>query len=389
MIKEIELINFENHEHTVLKNFHKGFNLLCGNSMIGKSSIIRAIKLVCYNEFDKESIAVGEKTCTVKLTTDKGSVTVVKGENVNKWIIEPLNGKKQEFNNTGKKVLQEVIDVTGLSVVSLGDIDLKINIMNQLDGHFLMAKIGDKDSSGSLRSQIIDEISGLIGVEPLIKEVSTDNLRLSKEIKNIESEKKQLQESKTDEEKINEYKNKISFIDEKYVQYNKNLNDIRDMNELKEKHKNILEQINSKKAISLPKINFSKFNSLEIKILNKYFNLNEKLKKSSFVDFSKIKFNYFNLKDCFSLFGKYKDISINEIKELSKIDFSKISDINLKMLNTYINCLDVLEKSTGNIDIIIKEKELCKQEIDCLLDKITVCPLTNNPISDNCKKNNL
>jgi hypothetical protein len=58
--------------------------------------------------------------------------------------------------------------------------------MDQLESHFMLKGIGDKDASGSMRAQIVDEISGLSGIEGLIKDVSLDHHRFGREIKETE-----------------------------------------------------------------------------------------------------------------------------------------------------------------------------------------------------------
>lgn len=391
MIKEIELINFENHEHTVLKDFKNGFNLLCGNSMIGKSSIIRAIKVVCYNEFDKESIAVGEKTCTIKLTTEKGKVTVTKGENVNQWIVEPINGKKQEFNNAGRKILQEVVDITGLSVVSLGDIDLKINVMNQLDGHFLMAKIGDKDSSGSLRAQIIDEISGLLGVEPLIKSISTDALRLSKEIKATEADLQSLQKTLIDEQIITKQQEKLNLINSLYSKYEENLSFVENAKVLKNKYITTTNNINKNisKMIDFSEIDFKRFNNIENSILLKYKMLKDKQNSNKVKNLPIIEFEIFNLNDANNILTRKKSLKIIDYKKLPKIDFKGFNNIEKGILKSYLKSIEIIKNNSLKETTINDDKEIIKNEIDGLMENISVCPLTNNPISEKCKELNL
>jgi AAA15 family ATPase/GTPase len=67
MLKSIEIWNFESHEHTLIDNLSEGLNLICGESNAGKTSIVRALRLVAYNEFDPDSLRVGAKTCKVRV----------------------------------------------------------------------------------------------------------------------------------------------------------------------------------------------------------------------------------------------------------------------------------------------------------------------------------
>ena len=184
MIKSIEIWDFESHEHTLLADLSAGFNLIFGESNAGKTSILRAVKLVAYNEFDPKSVRVGQKSCSVQVITDKGRVKVTKPSN--EWEIEP-NGKPTEYyEKIGKNILPEAAEIIGMSMVQLGDIEMPVNVMNQLEGHFMLSELNGKVASGSARAQIIDEISGLSGIEGVIKEVSLDNHRWGRDVKQTE-----------------------------------------------------------------------------------------------------------------------------------------------------------------------------------------------------------
>lgn len=201
MFKQLEIKDFENHEHTII-DFSDGLNLICGRSNTGKTAIIRALKLVCFNEFSPQSVRVGSNKCCVKLKTDKGFVQVERGPKINEWTVERNGEEPISFSKPGKQILPEVAEVTGLDVINLGERDIKPNIMDQLEGHFLLAEMEGQNVSGSFRAQVIDEISGLAGMESLIKEISLDATRLAKEIKAGEKRIKELSEQKHDESLI-------------------------------------------------------------------------------------------------------------------------------------------------------------------------------------------
>ena len=185
MIKEIELWDWESHEHTVVRDLSAGLNLICGESNSGKTSIIRAIRLVAYNEFDPKAVRVGCKNAVVKITTERGYVKVTRGDD-NEWEIAKNGEKIQYFSRIGKKILPEAAEIIGLTVVKLGDVEMQVNVMNQLEQHFMLSEMAGKDASGSMRAQVVDEISGLSGIEGLIKGVSLDGLRWGREVKILE-----------------------------------------------------------------------------------------------------------------------------------------------------------------------------------------------------------
>ena len=181
MIKTLEIVNFEAHLDSKFE-FGPGLNLLLGKGDAGKSSVIRALKLVCFNEFNPKTVKVGHRNCEVTATTEKGSVKVIRGKD-NDWKITYPDGTEREYHSIGQDILPEAAEVLGLKLVKVGGKDMNINIMDQLEGHFMLAEVDGKSSSGSSRAQIIDEISGLSGVEDLIKDVNLDRGRYMKDAK--------------------------------------------------------------------------------------------------------------------------------------------------------------------------------------------------------------
>lgn len=185
MLQRLELINYESHEHSVIDMLSPGFNLIYGLSNAGKTTIVRAISLVSYNIFNPKSVRHGCDNCTVIATTDKGKVKVTRGK-VNEWEVTPINGTTSHFKKVGKTVIPLAAEIMGLKMVKLGDTELSINIMNQLESHFMLSELNGQSSTGSMRAQVVDEISGLSGVETLVRDVSLDNHRLGRDIKSNE-----------------------------------------------------------------------------------------------------------------------------------------------------------------------------------------------------------
>jgi hypothetical protein len=220
IIEKIELWNWEIHEHTVIAGLSPGFNLLFGESNAGKTSILRALKLAAYNQFDPRSIRVGAKTTIVEVTTGRGVVRVERGKGINVWTVTTAAGASI-FRNIGTNPLKEAVEVLGLGLVTLGDIEVPVNIMDQLESHFLIAGMAGKDASGSIRAQVVDEVSGLSGIEGIIKAVSLDNYRWGREVKEFEDKAKEMRgqmhnavELKGEEADLDEAKVMIAKHDE-------------------------------------------------------------------------------------------------------------------------------------------------------------------------------
>lgn len=73
MITRIELTNFMSHEHTVIEPA-AGLTVLVGPNNWGKSAIVAALQILCYNENSTYVVRHGERECSVRVETDDGHV---------------------------------------------------------------------------------------------------------------------------------------------------------------------------------------------------------------------------------------------------------------------------------------------------------------------------
>lgn len=115
MIERLELVNFESHTHTIV-DFSQGVNIITGNSDAGKSSLLRALRLVLNNEPGGEDfINFNADSCAVILHVNGHEVVRKKARNnkVNEYV---LNGKV--LKAFGQSVPDEVKAVTGLTEVN-------------------------------------------------------------------------------------------------------------------------------------------------------------------------------------------------------------------------------------------------------------------------------
>lgn len=185
MIKRITLKNFESHEDSTIE-FSDGLNLIIGQSNQGKSSIVRALAMVVANRFDHDSVRTGTEYCSVKVETEKGSVTTERGENTNHWIVETPKYRK-EYRNIGLSVPPEVLEILGMGERVRGEIKELPNIMFQLEKHYMLSEIDGKKTTANAIARMMDEAIGIGGMEELIKDIATDFASKKKELssKNI------------------------------------------------------------------------------------------------------------------------------------------------------------------------------------------------------------
>jgi len=198
MIRRIEIWDFECHAHSVIDCLSPGLNLIFGESDSGKTSIVRALRLAAYNDFDPRCVRTGKKNCKVRVETEKGWVEVTRGKD-NIWETCLAGESPQVYTKIGKSILPRAAEILGLHIVELGDMSLPVNVMDQNEGHFMLNELGGDSASGSMRAQIVDEISGLSGIEGLIKGVSLDRHRFGRLVKENEDHAAELRATMHDQ----------------------------------------------------------------------------------------------------------------------------------------------------------------------------------------------
>lgn len=426
-LKKIEIWDFECHKHSLFDNLDAGLNLIFGDSDAGKTSMVRALKLVAYNEFDPACVRLGAKNCKVHVETERGYVHVTRGK-VNIWKTCRIGETEQEFTKIGKNILPEAAMIIGLHLISLGDIKLPINIMDQDESHFMLNELGGDSASGSMRAQIIDEISGCSGIEGLIKDVSLDRHRFGRSLKEQEDHAKLLRESMHDNKFIEDEDVLLSkvqvlindkndcdlFINELTDIFEEHNKDVESMEEITEKlkkmpHTKILKAILSNAEKSLNEIN--RLSPLSEEYLRLTSDLDEAQKEldkipdlesvgnflseaSDSVIKSKAMTSFYKehatlereLLEAKEQFDKIPDL--DEIKELI-LDCQNKFDLVEKAQSwgeDLLNALDEMDDAEDNCVKADENLKIAMMERSEALSKVDVCPLTQQSISKECSK---
>ena len=109
VIKRIELTNFMSHEHSVFE-LTEGLNVLVGPNNCGKSAVVAALQILCYNDNSTYVLRHGAKQCRIRVETDDGHVVVWSRKRSGAPFYE-IDG--QRFDRLGKnnvpEALQEVL----------------------------------------------------------------------------------------------------------------------------------------------------------------------------------------------------------------------------------------------------------------------------------------
>ncbi len=140
MIKKIELVNFMSHDRTVIEPA-EGLTVLVGPNNCGKSAIVNALKILCYNEKSTYVTRHHEKSCSVSVTTAEGDVVEWRRNNDSpKYII---NGEL--FDRLGGNVPDELHKVLRLPrVASEGGDPFDVHFGEQKSPVFLLDEPGTR-----------------------------------------------------------------------------------------------------------------------------------------------------------------------------------------------------------------------------------------------------
>ena len=337
-IKKVELHNFQSHEYTEME-FDRGLNVILGNSDVGKTAILRAIKWALYNEPKGDYfIRQGEKDVSCKVTFSNGVVVErLKTPSKNSYFLVDASGNEMRFEGFGIDVPKEITDVTNMYKVSLDNSNNKtiLNISEQLDGPFLL------NDQASLRASAIGRLIGVNYVDDALRTVVRDNKRTNQEIveliKNKEDLKKQLdefsyiKEYKEKFEKITQIRNKIKKLKDKLElcskikeNFYKNKFELEEISTILEKFKNLNTVeiiIPNLESYILKENNFENYLNKIIKTDNEINLIINNLEKLKYLDEISLKVSQIseyknNLSIYENLYDKYK----KNIRELSEVN---------------------------------------------------------------------
>lgn len=180
MISKLTLKNFQSHKHTALE-FHSNFNVIQGSTNSGKSSIVRALGFMFYNEpWIKSFIRTGADRTELEAVIDDTTMLRVKSSKDN-YVTIYKQDKKSHYDNFGKELPVEVLNAIGIKEIGLSDnLAIKLNVAFQHDSLFLI------EESGSVRAKFINHLTGIHIFDNVLQGINKDQREISLE-KNIKT----------------------------------------------------------------------------------------------------------------------------------------------------------------------------------------------------------
>lgn len=414
----IEIVNFQSHANTKL-NFDESVNVIIGPSDSGKTAVIRAMKWIFFNEpSGTDMIKKGEDSAKVTLKLNTG-FKIIRGRSKSKnyyEIISPEN-ETQRFEGFGLNVPQEIIDLTGINKIDLGNMKKSLNIAEQLESPFLITE------SPSIKANALGKLAGVDIIDKALGNLSKDIYEINSDRKSIEKEIKDQEDILKNFEYLKDEKVKIERLEYIFNQVDEYTSKLNILNNLKNKYDNNLEKTNQtikylKKFENLDEL-FLLYENMSYKVnnLKLYSNLNSRLLYTDSkikeleillnkIDTDKISNIYSNILEINKNLEKYKSayknlVNINKqinqleeslkkypdilyvdklLVELSSLNFKKEKLSNLK--NSLNNINQKLEEGNNYIEKLISNYKIAINTYIELLKESGTCPICYNKIDD-------
>jgi len=348
MIDKLKLINFQSHKDSTLK-FHKGVNIIVGESDSGKSSILRGLKLAIYNEPNGDSYRSNWGGGTsVELEVNNKIITRTKTNSKNLYELSDFDEPFAAFGQTVPDEIKEVLNMD------------EINLQQQLDAPFLISETSGKVALHFNKIAKLDKIDR--AQSKVQKEINTINLELKHRQKELEIKQDKLKEFPN----LNKLERSLVKIENLETTKQEKENQIETLNRLCNQITGIEQEINlcEKEVESESSINI---------ILKLY---NEKtVKNNNWLNLHNIILKNDKIQDKLNKYqNKIKaEASIDELLKLYK-NKQKVTISGSKLKKLYINSNQI------NKELTSKEIELKRLEKEYKKDFPEVCPLCNSKI---------
>ena len=400
----IKAKNFMKLEDLTL-NLNPGFNVITGPSNQGKSSIIKALESLFYNNHSDSRVMQGKDSYIIGVQDNNNTIMAKRNPNKATKTVYSIN------NNTLTKVnrgpIGEVEDLLNIKEVEILGQKTRLNFSEQFGGLFLLDKnpsqlydfLATSDTSNKLNDvsksmkndlrEIIDNQKRLEGQLDIVKQSYDREKVLINNLKGSEEVIKEALDISVKVSKINRLKELIDVLEVKLeslksiknslVEIEVQLNILKDVDSLIDKNnstkdiKDIMYNIFTKsregKTLKLSLVSIEKGINLDITSLEKdYSSYNKKLITS--MELNEKKTTLDELKNDLSIVNTIIDKNTNVLEDMNKL---MSLELILDSLKTYNKELDITNTSIQNIN-----KELEKVEKE--LNTFDVCPLCGHTL---------
>lgn len=203
-IEELELLDFQTHKKTTVK-LSPYFNVIVGPTRSGKSSAVRALDFLLYNNWyeDYQRFSSSKTVITAKLSNGKVIVRE-KSDKINRITIKDAKNAPQRFEAFGTSLPTEVTSTVGVIPIDIGTKEpIFANVANQDDPLFLLY------ASGTDRAKILSRLSGLHWLDYALKDLNLDKRTQSGQVQLLSDNNVQLLEKLKAFKNIEVFRNQL------------------------------------------------------------------------------------------------------------------------------------------------------------------------------------
>lgn len=360
MIKRLVLKNFQ--AHTLLElNFQKGINIIYGATDSGKSSIVRALRWICFDDFSSnEARKLETKETVVTVIFDSGiEVSRIKSNSVNAYTLKNGNEEKR-FDSIGKGVPEEISKIFGMELLDVDGVKINLNIAEQLSAPFLLGK----EFPSTFRAKLFNQLTGNDIQDKIFKDLNKDILGFGRDISSLEKltndHVKELEVLEPEQVKL----------DKTYDNLNNSLLFIEDLNTNKELYLSLSKRLIENKALVFEANNaLNRIKTLKENALN---NIKEKLDLFSTLKLlqDRAKRLQVDLEEASTKIGKIVVPSLDSASIIAKLE--KIKELNRCLAYGIMQdgAIRSLQKDLDTLNEDIQKDELA---FKTLKDSLPLC----------------
>lgn len=211
--RKLIIENFQSHAYTEI-DFVPGLNVFVGPSDSGKSSVLRALRWVLFNQpRGAEFIRTGATKCQVRLQLDDGTEIVrIRGKSINRYVLRTPDGQEEVYESLGSGPHPMILQAHQMFPLAWDQKEQVIQFGSQLDSPFLLSE------SGGSKAKLIGRISGAHWIDLALKETTRERNQLSGEMRQIEKQKEALKEKLAPYENVPQLEESMKLAEQLYQQ---------------------------------------------------------------------------------------------------------------------------------------------------------------------------
>ncbi|SHE41397.1 AAA domain-containing protein [Seinonella peptonophila] len=229
--QRLVLENFQSHEYTEL-HFVEGLNVLVGPSDSGKSSVLRALRWVLFNQpRGSDFIREGAQQCRVSLTLFDGTEIIrIRGQKkaLNRYILRRPGQPEQVLESLGTGPHPLILQAHGMYSL---DGDTYVQIGSQLDPPFLLAESGGK------KANLIGRISGAHWIDLALKKMKQKQNSLRTTLRQLEQQEAEIQDKLLPYENLTKLEDQLTSASERFLTLGNKRKRLHKLQELNKKYK--------------------------------------------------------------------------------------------------------------------------------------------------------